>query len=141
MRNREKLYSKAYQGQRGMTLIEIMVVIAIIGMVSGAIGFGVTRYLSDAKVDSARIQLDKIATILETYYSRHNEYPGSLDDLSKKGKGGSKAYIEESGLKDPWKTKLIYSPSEEGFKLCSAGPDKREGTEDDQCHGEGDKSE
>lgn len=141
MKERIKRYSKLLSSQKGMTLIEIMVVIAIIGMVTGAIGFGVTRYLSDAKVDAAKIQLDKIGTILETKFAKDGEYPSSLDELTKKGKGGSKAYLEESSLKDPWKTKFIYSPSEDGFKLCSAGPDKREGTDDDQCHGEADKGE
>ncbi len=141
MRERIKRVSKLLRNQRGMTLIEIMVVIAIIGMVAGAVGFGVTRYLSDAKVDAAKIQLDKIGTILETHFAKAGEYPNSLDELTKKSKSGGKAYIEESGLKDPWKTKFIYSPSDDGFKLCSAGPDKREGSDDDQCLGEENKGE
>ncbi len=136
MENRIRLWKSTVRSQRGMTLIEIMVVIAIIGMVASAVGFGVTKFFSDAKEKSATIQLEKVATVLTQYQLLEDEYPSSLEDLTKKGKKGQAGYLEQSNLKDPWKTKLIYSVSGDTFKLCSAGPDKREGTDDDQCFGE-----
>jgi general secretion pathway protein G len=131
----------AKRGQEGMTLIEIMVVIAIIGIVAGAVGFGVTRYFAQAKIDACKAQIDNIANHLEMYLYEHDEYPGALDELAKKEKGKKKAILKKSQLKDPWKKKLIYSNDGDSFKLCSGGPDKKEGSEDDICYGEGEEGE
>lgn len=120
-----------------MTLIEIMVVIAIIGIVMSAVGYGVMSYLADAKVDAARISIDKIATVLDAYYTRHDEYPASLTELTKKkGKGKGKSPLKKADLKDSWKKKYDYGVDGDSFKLCSNGPDKKQGTDDDICHGD-----
>lgn len=126
------------RAQLGMTLIEIMVVIAIIGIVSGAIGYGVTRYFSQAKIDACKAQLSNIANHLEMYLYEHGDYPSSLTDLTKTEKGKGKAILKKSQLNDPWKKKLNYSIQGEGFKLCSSGPDKKTGGQDDICFGEED---
>jgi len=139
MKTRKELLKKLFRnGQEGMTLIEIMVVIAIIGIVMSAVGYGVMNYLAEAKVDAARVSLDKIASVLEMYYARHDEYPSQLEELTKKtgsGKRGRSA-LKKADMKDPWKKKYIYGVDGDSFKLCSSGPDKKEGTEDDLCFGE-----
>ena len=50
-----------------------------------------------------------------------------------------KKYVQEKQLKDPWKEDLIYSypasrNSDNQYDLCSKGPDKVEGSEDDICN-------
>ena len=127
------------QGQQGMTLIEIMVVIAIIGIVAGAVGFGVTRYFGQAKIDACKAQIDNIANHLEMYLYEHDEYPASIDVLAKTEKGRGKAILKKSQLSDPWKKKLKYALKAEGFELCSSGPDKRDGGGDDICFGDDEK--
>ncbi len=121
------------KGQQGMTLIEIMVVIAIIGIVGGAVSFGVTRYFGQAKIDACKAQIDNIANHLEMYLYEHDEYPSNLDVLTKKEKGRGKAILKKSQVKDPWKKKLKYTAKADGFALCSGGPDKRDGGGDDIC--------
>ena len=124
------------RGQQGMTLIEIMVVIAIIGIVAGAVGYGVTRYFGQAKIDAAKAQIDNIANHLEMYLYEHDEYPAKIEVLTKKEKGRGKAILKKSQLKDPWKKKLKYSRQDDGFTLCTSGPDKRDGGRDDYCFGD-----
>lgn len=138
---RELLKRLASNGQSGMTLIEIMVVIAIIGIVSSAVGYGVTRYFAQAKVDACKAQLDNIASHVEMYLYEHDEYPNGLDDLTKTTERNKKKTLKNSQLRDPWKTKLIYATEGDGFKLCSAGPDKREGSGDDICFGEDEENQ
>ena len=127
------------RGQQGMTLIEIMVVIAIIGIVAGAVGYGVTRYFGQAKIDAAGAQIDNIANHLEMYLYEHDEYPSDISVLAKKEKGRGKAILKKSQLKDPWKKKLKYSAKGDEFTLCSSGPDKRDGGGDDICFGDDEK--
>jgi general secretion pathway protein G len=126
------------RAQLGMTLIEIMVVIAIIGIVSGAIGYGVTRYFGQAKIDACKAQINNISNHLEMFLYEHDDYPSSLTDLTKKEPGRGKAILKKSQLKDPWKKKLNYSTQSDGFKLCSSGPDKKNGGKDDICYGDDD---
>ena len=137
---RRKLARKgAARGQKGMTLIEIMVVIAIIGIVMSAVGYGVMNYLAEAKVDAARVSAEKLASILEMYYARHDEYPSKLGDLTKKKGKRKKSALKKADLKDPWKKKWQYSVDGDSFKLCSSGADKKKGTDDDICHGDEDE--
>lgn len=116
---------------RGMTLIEIMVVIAIIGLLAGAVAFGVFTYFKKAKVKAAEAELRTIGTALASETMFNGEPPGSLDALVSEG------HIKAKQLKDPWQQPWIYSPTPakegEEFTLCTAGPDKVENSEDDLC--------
>lgn len=118
---------------RGMTLLEIMVVIAIIGIVATAIGVGVVGYLAKAKIDACKAQIRNISQALDIY-AADSDYPSSLSVLAE----GPGAPLKEKQLKDPWGQPFIYNvPSVRGsgpYDICSKGPDRREGTEDDICN-------
>ena len=113
-----------------MTLIEIMVVIAIIGIISTAIGFGVVGWLSSAKVKSARAQVNKVAGAV-TVYAADADYPDNLEALVEA------KLIKKKQLKDPWNQELIYRQDSERegaeFDVCSTGEDKTP-SDDDICN-------
>ncbi len=121
------------QAARGMTLLEIMVVIAIIGIVMTSIGVGVVGYLNKAKVSSCKSQLANIANAVQMY-ALDGDYPSTLQVLTE----GAGAPLKPKQLKDPWGQDFAYAyPAQDKsreFDLCSKGPDKREGSEDDICH-------
>ena len=123
--------SRLVVNQRGMTLIEIMVVIAIIGILSTAIGFGVVNWMKQSKESVAQMTLDKVAQGLDAFYTIESEYPNSLEDLT----AGKNPLLKEKDMKDPWKSELVYRyPGNDGeYDLCSKGEDKRENTDDDIC--------
>ncbi len=125
----------ARAGERGMTLIEIMVVIVIIGVMGSALAVGVFGMLGDAKTDTARAQINTMGSVIEAHEARHGEYPESLESLTE----GKKAKLKKANLKDPWKQDIIYRAEGDGFSLCSAGDDKKSGTDDDICYGDGEK--
>jgi general secretion pathway protein G len=76
--------------KKGFTLIEIMLVLTIVGILSGIAVPTYSGYRE--KVDSAKATADltAIGLALEKYYSEHNKYPDSLNEI---GKGGET---------DPW---------------------------------------
>jgi len=123
----------AARTMRGMTLLEIMVVIAIIGIMATSIGVGVVGYLGKAKVDSCKAQIRNLSQALDIA-SAESDYPTSLSALTE----GANAPLKPKQLKDPWQQEFIYNyPSQNGeaqYDLCSKGPDRREGTEDDICN-------
>lgn len=121
----------ARKAERGMTLIEIMVVIVIIGVLGSALAVGVFGMLGDARTDAARAQISTVGGVIEAYEARNGDYPASLAEMAE----GKNPKLKPDNLKDPWKQELNYQASGDGFTLCSNGQDKKPGGEDDVCYG------
>jgi general secretion pathway protein G len=108
---------------RGMTLIEIMVVLVILGLIAGAIGFNVFNQLKIAQVKNAELDLKAIGNGIDLYHVETGQWPDSLQQLMPK-------YIKDVH-KDPWGTDYSYVRTGEGFSVYSYGPDKAQGGGDD----------
>jgi general secretion pathway protein G len=123
-------------GERGYTLVEILVVLAIIGLIVGLAGPRVIGQFSDSKVKTARIQINAFAAALDLYYLDTGGYPASGDGLSalvRKPDGASTwngPYLKSNAVpNDPWGRPYLYvSPGQHGpYDLMSLGPDGRDG--------------
>lgn len=62
----------------GLTMIEVLVVTAIIGLLIVATTVGIRTYLARSHDAVRKSDLKKIAQALEQYYNDHNGYPASL---------------------------------------------------------------
>jgi len=118
--------------QRGMTLIEIMVVIAILSILTTAIGVATVQYMQKAKVGACEAGLRTVANAVDLY-AAENDFPSDLRVVLED------KLIKEKQLVDPWKQDLIYSypgsrNPDNAYDLCSKGPDKVEGNDDDICN-------
>src|SRR6266852_488953 len=60
---------------RGMTLIEIMVVITILGLIAGAVVVAVIPRLEEARRSRAELDIKSIESGLKLYYARKGNYP------------------------------------------------------------------
>ncbi|MBN2724131.1 MAG: prepilin-type N-terminal cleavage/methylation domain-containing protein [Deltaproteobacteria bacterium] len=129
---RENVTARALRNlksQRGMTLIEIMIVIVILGLIIGAITFGVMPRFKKAKKKTTQLKLNNIASIL-TESAEEPEHSGKegnqiLEALVTDGT------IKKSDLKDAWGQEVKAEKAGEGFCVRSAGPDKSFNTADD----------
>ena len=133
---RSEISEKRRESQAGFTLVEMLVVIAIIGLIMGLIGPRVLNYLSESKVKAARIQLQSFVTALDLFYLDAGRYPSSAEGLSAlvKQTPGVAAwngpYLKGGNVpSDPWNHAYVYrSPGEHGpYDIVSYGSDGQEG--------------
>jgi general secretion pathway protein G len=77
--NRQRLSGRA--GQRGFTLIEIMVVVIIIGLLAAVIVPQVINKVDEARVSKAKADIQSLETALTMYRLDNSKYPTSDQGL------------------------------------------------------------
>src|SRR5262249_10854431 len=110
---------------RGMTLIEIMVVLTILGLIAGAVVVAVIPRLEEARRERTALDIKNIEGALKLYYARKGNFPDTGIGL--------KALVDmqllENMPKDAWGNDYVYT--REGGKpvICSYGRDGAAGGE------------
>ncbi len=124
--------------QRGFTLIELLIVLVILGLVASFAAPQLFRYLGGAKQDAARIQIDRLASILDLYRLEVGGYPAQgvgLSALVERPPGQevwNGPYLDRAEqLTDPWGRPYQYRfPGQHGdYDLLSLGADGQPGGE------------
>jgi general secretion pathway protein G len=115
--------------QRGMTLIEIMVVVAIIGMLMGTVGVFAFGRFEKAKITDTKMVIKNVEAALVHFQTDNTDScPKQLDDLV------TQKYLTKKPL-DAWGQQLVFKcpgeKSPDGADIVSKGKDKAEGTADD----------
>jgi hypothetical protein len=102
-----------------MTLMEVMVVIALILLLTGALMFGLRETMVDGIRDTLRLELGRFAQQIEVERVRH---------------GGLPERLEDAGLTPPQDRAghaATYTRTGDGFELRLPGEDGRVATDDD----------
>lgn len=124
------------EGSAGYTLLELLVVLAILVFIAGLAVPQVIGYLDRAKVDTARTEVQNIGAALDLFRLDVGRYPSEgegLASLVERPTGVEKwagPYVKsQSVLRDPWDQPYRYvSPGEHGdYDLYSLGADGAEG--------------
>lgn len=124
----------------GFSLVEMLVVLAIAGMILGLVGPRVMKHLGGAKSDTAKLQIEELGGALDLFYLENDRYPQTeegLIALIENPVGLNKwngPYLKKKKLPiDPWGNKFQYqSPGENGsYDLFSYGADNAPGGEGD----------
>jgi general secretion pathway protein G len=125
--------SKLRRPRAGFTLVELMVVIVLIGLLSGAVTLGVRGYLVSGKQDIARMELAKIAQAVETMYTAYDRFPTNDEGLEALAEPSSKfpEGILSKVPRDPWGRPYQYNTPGKNrpYEIVSFGADGREGGE------------
>jgi len=121
---------------RGFTLIEILVVMAIIGMLAVMVAPNLFRQQAGAMRDAALSQISSLETALDSYRLDMNEYPDSLSELMENESGSASwngPYLRRDLPSDPWGNEYVYQSDGRSFTLMSYGADGASGGEDDDA--------
>ncbi len=122
------------------TLMEMMLVLAIIGILVGITAVSLRGVVTDAEVTKAQTGLRDLSIHLLRFKNTSGGLmPTNLEGLVTKPSGmGNKAwrqFAKKEDLIDPWGSPYVYRnpgrQNPQGYDLFSVGPDKKEGTDDD----------
>lgn len=68
--------------KRGFTIVELMMVVAVIAILAGIITMGVNGMFRVARQKRAMAMKRVLQSGLETYYAQHNKWPGNISDYA-----------------------------------------------------------
>jgi len=136
----QKLARRRHRATAGFTLVELLVVLAILGLIAAIAVPQTLGYLGRAKTKTASIQIDNLGAALDLYRLDVGRYPDESEGLealvTAPGNVNNWAgpYLKkETSLLDPWERPYLYRfPGQNGeYDLYSLGADGQEGGEDE----------
>jgi general secretion pathway protein G len=114
-------------GEKGFSLIEILVVMAIIGLIVALVAPKFLGHVDTAKQQDAQAQISLLGQALDLYRLENHKYPTTEEGLE-----AIESYLKKELPLDPWDNEYIYTfPGLHGeYDLISYGGDNAEGGEE-----------
>jgi len=114
----------------GFTLLEIMVVLAIIALIAGGVGAAVFKQYKKAQIQTAKMRVKAARDATAQFMmDNSNSCPKGLEELL------SQKYLDRNNGKDPWGKDLNFrcpgTNDIDSADISSSGPDRQEGSQDD----------
>lgn len=124
---RKQLKQKRRALSRGVTLVEVLIVLAIMALIAGSATFVVFPRLAQARVKTAKLDGGTIRKAAEIHKNLDGNLEGcpTVADLVKAKK------LEEGKTNDPWGKPYKINCTDDGIRVISPGKDGKEGTPDD----------
>lgn len=128
MKSCSQNYSLRLRKQRGFTLVEILIVLALIGIVAGLAMSNLGEIFSGGKVKAAQTWVNSTGEAYVTsYFALVGEYPRSLADLKTPPPGTPPFVKRKSDLEDPWGKEYVYqypgTQNPGSFDISTTAPD------------------
>jgi general secretion pathway protein G len=135
-----KFLNKVIKSQSGMSLIEILIALTLLGLTATFIAGKVFDSLNEGSVSAAKIQIKKLGERLMDFRRHCNIYPTTdqgLQALIEKPTGGKECpryqpggYLSDGKIpKDPWDNEYVYESDGRTYEIISYGADGVEGGE------------
>lgn len=114
--------SERWSAKRGVTLLEVLVVLTIIALIAAVVGPRVVGYLGRAKADTAELQVTQLQNALQLYFIDVGRYPAESEGLAALvvAPAGSTDWAgpylaSEEALSDPWGRQYLYEEAQDGL--------------------------
>ena len=122
-----KKYSQSHK-PRGFTLVEILIVLALIGIVAGLAMSNLGEIFGGGKVKAAQTWVNSTGeAYVNSYLAMVGDYPKTLADLKSPPQGIPPFVKRASDLKDPWGKDYVYqypgTNNPGSFDLSTTAPD------------------
>jgi len=132
--SRRPTVSPSPSSQSGMSLLEIIIVLVLIGLVVTFVGSRVIGGADRGKANLAKSQIQTLAGKVENYQLDTGSLPSKLEDLVAQpgnATGWLGPYAKQAELKDPWGHAIEYRVPGDNkpFDLISLGKDGQPGGE------------
>jgi len=121
-------------GTDGMTLVEVLAVVIILGMLAATLAVGFSGSFGRAKHELAKTGIGQIVQKLEVYRMAKSSWPSNDVGLAALTDGQAKPtdayYLDPSKLQDPWKRPyhfLTPGPNELPYEVLTYGADGQPG--------------
>lgn len=125
---------QAFFNRKGLSLIEMLVVVGILAFIMSVIARGVNQRRKKSQVNQAKIHIGLFEQAMEEFNYDCGYYPETLEDLvSAPGdceEWGPQAYLKNGKIpKDPWGQDYRYEYDEDSgnFLIISWGADRKPG--------------
>ena len=112
---------------RGVTLFEVLIVVAILAMIAGGVAFFALPQFNKAKIDTAKGAARVVRQAASQWRATNNETEcPSISQLVQ-----DKLLDPGQNTADPWGQPFGISCTDEDVTVVSNGPDRKRGTKDD----------
>ena len=120
----------------GFTLLELLLVLAILVVIGGIVTVNIGGAQTEAKINATKTQLNSLKSNVQMYVIRMNGLPDSLEalvegpsDAAKKAKWVAPIINEVPN--DAWDNQLVYTLNGNQYEIRSGGPDGQVNSDDD----------
>lgn len=126
--------------KQGFTFVELIIAIAILGVLALVVVPYTMRYLKESRIKSTETNIKTLQTAIDSYYASVGKFPSSLEDLVRKpadvplSKWVDRFLKQTEVPKDAWGNDFVYNPpakSGQSYELYSYGPNGPGSTEDE----------
>ena len=113
------------RGQAGFTLVELMVVIAILAILASVVGFNLLGAIGEGNQGAAKTEIKTLSGAVVMYKLHHGKFPPDLESLINNQRQN---YLDKKEIpSDPWGNKYLYTVEGSNFKIVSYGGDGQPG--------------
>ncbi|HEX2730815.1 MAG TPA: prepilin-type N-terminal cleavage/methylation domain-containing protein [Polyangiaceae bacterium] len=110
---------------RGVTLVEVLIVVAIMAMLAGGVAFALIPQFQKASVKTAKENAIKLRQVVALW---RTDTPGECPTI---GRLKTDKLLDKVGGDDPWGKPYTIRCSDGEIYVESKGPDQKQGTDDD----------